>query len=256
MCSLTTRVTLQIMTLNPEIRKWFEERQRRLNVVKTTHTPSGQTIDWIPIESQSPIKIAPPPPTPNLPPSINKESLARFELEDTAIEHGPAGTVPVLRKNLSILHDFRSINEYLSKRPNADPNPQGYWHIGSSQEAGPGGFQGCEAVINLWDPRIDNSNDHSLAQCFIGNYDDPEPLGSPPQTIEVGWTVDQRLNGDIQPHLFTFYTNNGYKVQGNNQGGYNQDVDGWVQIDSNIQPGAVVLPVALWAIHRDNMSFI
>ena len=38
------------------------------------------------------------------------------------------------------------------------------------------------------------------------------------------------------PHLFVFYTTNGYLKYGNNIGGYNRDVDGWVQYDGSIHP--------------------
>jgi hypothetical protein len=96
--------------LNPEILKWFEERRGRLKVIKTTRTPSGQMIDWIPIESQSPTKIATPPPTPRLP-YINKGWAISFELDDPTLERGPTGTVPVLRKNLSVLHETSSLND-------------------------------------------------------------------------------------------------------------------------------------------------
>jgi hypothetical protein len=42
---------------------YFEERQKRLRVVKTTYTPQGQVLDWIPVESQHPRgEIASPPP--------------------------------------------------------------------------------------------------------------------------------------------------------------------------------------------------
>jgi hypothetical protein len=44
------------------------------------------------------------------------------------------------------------------------------------------------------------------------------------------------------PHLFTFYTTNGYGDSGDNKGGYNQDVDGWVQHDGSIYPGATSSP--------------
>jgi hypothetical protein len=44
--------------------------------------------------------------------------------------------------------------------------------------------------------------------------------------------------GDWVPHLFVYYTANGYSEDGDNKGGYNQDVDGWVQYDSSIYPGA------------------
>ena len=49
--------------LNPELAKCLETRQHALKIVKTTTTPSGQTIDWVPIESQHPDgEVATPPP--------------------------------------------------------------------------------------------------------------------------------------------------------------------------------------------------
>jgi hypothetical protein len=44
-----------------EIREYLRSRRERLNVVKTTRTPNGQVLDWIPIESQVRGKIATPP---------------------------------------------------------------------------------------------------------------------------------------------------------------------------------------------------
>ena len=38
--------------LNPELENWFNARQKALNIVHTTTTPAGRTIDWVPIESQ------------------------------------------------------------------------------------------------------------------------------------------------------------------------------------------------------------
>jgi hypothetical protein len=49
--------------LNPSLVDWLKGRQASLKIVKTTTTPSGQTIDWVPIESQNPSgKIATAPP--------------------------------------------------------------------------------------------------------------------------------------------------------------------------------------------------
>jgi hypothetical protein len=40
--------------LNPELSQWLETRQSLLKIIKTTTTPSGQMLDWIPVESQLP----------------------------------------------------------------------------------------------------------------------------------------------------------------------------------------------------------
>jgi hypothetical protein len=61
------------------------------------------------------------------------------------------------------------------------------------------------------------------------------------QSLEAGWIVYQNLNGDWVPHLFTYYTTNGYSEDGDGLGGYNQDVLGWRQYDSNIFPGALIV---------------
>ena len=54
--------------LNPELHQWLDARQKSLTIVKTTKTPSGQFLDWVPVKSQMPGgKIAAPPPARFLP---------------------------------------------------------------------------------------------------------------------------------------------------------------------------------------------
>jgi hypothetical protein len=57
------------------------------------------------------------------------------------------------------------------------------------------------------------------------------------QSLEAGWTVDHSLNGDSFPHIFSFYTTNGYTAEGNNIGGYNRLQSGWIQYNASIFPG-------------------
>jgi hypothetical protein len=235
-----------VPSLNPEISKWFHARQSQLKAVKTTRTPSGQILDWVPIESQyTHGKIATAPPPLPLPPTGRDLAAVRFELHGDNAERGPAGTVPILRKSLAALHETRSLKEYLSKRGGslvnrsrrnkspADPVAGGYFHVISGQSTNQ--LYGCEGWLNVWNPYVETSTDHSIMQCGLQNYDNPQL-----QSLEAGWTVDQSLNGDWLSHLFTYYTTNGYSQEGDNLGGYNTDVDGWVQYNSNVYPGAVL----------------
>lgn len=67
-----------------EIRDYFENRHKRLEIVATTRTPSGQLLDWVPIESQLKSgKIATPPPDRDIviPRGKRRAALAKFELE-------------------------------------------------------------------------------------------------------------------------------------------------------------------------------
>jgi hypothetical protein len=95
------------------IRAYFEEQLKRREIVATTTTRSGQTIDWIRRESQvEGGRIATPPnldvrasapgqsrnPYLDLNPGLRRPELtARTELLIDERAHGPAGTVPVVR---------------------------------------------------------------------------------------------------------------------------------------------------------------
>ena len=237
---------------SPEIVDYFQARQARLKPVHTTRTASGQTLDWVPIESQLAArgKIATPPPPRSVTPVPDTHAI-EFELLKPQADRGPPGTVPILRKNLAALHDTRTLAEHLSKkggarinphRPSpgpADPNPFGFFHAQSEQSIN---CLGCETWLNVWQPYVETSVDHSIMQLGMQNYDRPLL-----QSLEAGWTCDHSLNGDWSPHLFTFYTTNQYTKEGDNIGGYNSEVDGWVQVSSNIYPGIGLAPVSTYA---------
>jgi hypothetical protein len=243
------------VTLNPELSKWLDARQSALKIVKTTITPSGQTLDWIPIESQDPAgKIASPPPNTSMPVRAEDPEkpvmAASFELDDPNVERGPAGTVPVVRPDLSQLTRTIAVKDHLNKsgslRANknrrniapTDPNPAGYYHGTDGQYVK---CYGCDLYLNVWDPVINNPPgtgvDHSILQVWLQNYDKPKT-----QSVEGGWTVDQSLNGDTFPHIFTYYTTNGYVPDGDNLGGYNQVHKGWQQYSSPSTTGTVMFP--------------
>jgi len=246
--------------LNPELLQWLASRQKALKISKTTTTPSGQTLDWVPIESQvaAGAKIASAPPTTLLP--VRTEDAQRpvklvgFELDDPKVERGPAGTVPILRPDLSrltktvALKDFHLkpggllVNKHRPNKQPSDPDPAGFFHDVDNQN---GTFYGWEGNLNVWDPSINipaaPGADHSILQVWIQNHAKPKL-----HSLESGWTVDQSLNGDTHPHLFTYYTNNGYTADGNNQGGYNTEFTGWVQYSPTLYPGILLTPVSTW----------
>ena len=84
--------------IDENIIKYHKERLGRLPIVKTTRTPSGQILDWIPRESQCPQgRIATPPPSKKHTTQVAgvHAMAATFEMNDLRIERGPAGTVPL-----------------------------------------------------------------------------------------------------------------------------------------------------------------
>lgn len=236
-----------------EIIRYFEERYLRREIVKTTRTPSGQIIDWVPIESQCRSgRIARPPANaPRLVAGTEPAThLTRFELERKDAERGPSGTVPMLRRDFSKLHTDRSLADYLSKHgrarkrlvPLANGFPFVEPEIGGHAYALTGQTIHCfggEGNLSAWDPYTQSSNDFSLMQTGLANNE-----SGTLETAEGGWQVFQDLYGDWAAHLFVFYTTNGYSQEGDNIGGYNQDVDGWVQVDNTIFPGTTSSPTS------------
>lgn len=164
--------------------EYFERSRKRLQIVATTRTPSGQILDWIPRESQVTVGgIAAPPPLLSARVARGKRHAesARFELEQHASARGPAGTVPVLRKDFTKIHVRRSLRDYLSKRrgrrhlSNRSPNgifappPEengSHRYAESSQRT----FNfGGEGHISVYDPYTETSDDFSLMQIGIVN---------------------------------------------------------------------------------------
>jgi Neprosin len=233
-----------------ELVRHFESRIGRRPILATTRTPSGQTLDWVPVESQvSGGAIATPPPLPEspAPPPDEAIALASFELEDQRVARGPEGSVPIVRKDLAKVAKAVPIVRYMAKR-----SPDGRHQ--SNQEHGPlppdprGSFIHCtsgqgtscwggDGVLNVWAPSTETFEDHSVMQMGSRILNEPQT-----QAVEAGWIVCQQLNGDGLPHLFTYYTTNGYGAGADNVGGYNLEFDGWVQYDPSIYPGALIAP--------------
>jgi Neprosin len=232
-----------------ELIEYFEERVARLNVVETTKTSSGQILDWIDMRAQHPEgRIANPPPPPRSDAARQRgrpTKMARFELQDQGSRLGPEGTVPVLRIDLKKLRFNKTLDDFLSKhghrtvtrdyngQPLEQPEVGGPHDYGATAESV--NCQGGEGFISLFDPYTAHSDEFSLSQ--IGLETNREVGGR--QTVEAGWQEFRDKYGDWIPHLFVFYTTNGYSKAGDNLGGYNQEVKGWVQYSRSVYPGAI-----------------
>ena len=227
------------------LRAHFIERQAELPIVATTQTASGQRIDWIERQSQGAIAAAPPAFQVPAPAPERQAALTGFGL----IEQ-PAGMpddlVPLLRREPDAFPTGRTLHQILSKGgspllldrraiwpvPPEENSPHDYAYTGQYVA----NF-GCETFISANEPFTWYHDEFSLAQLGLSH-------GSPAglQTIEVGWQSYKDLYGDRLPHLFVYYTTNGYTKHGDNIGGYNRDVKGWVQVSSTIFPGTTSAP--------------
>jgi hypothetical protein len=231
----------------------FEKRRRALDVVATTKLPDGQVIDWVPRESQVRGGVIAAPPDENVVLSLRGSRRARLAepaLARRDARHGPEGTVPIARPVLTQIPAV-SLSQYLSKYGydvvTADldngvsielPEDGSSSHLYAASAQFDIAF-GCEGWLSIHPTWVEWSNEFSLMQTALSNNE-----SGVKQTLEVGWQVYKQLYGDWIPHLFIFYTTNGYKEQGNNKGGYNTDVTGWVQYDNLIFPKTTFAPLS------------
>jgi Neprosin len=229
-----------------EIRQHFRDRYARRHVIARTTTPSGQELDWIPAESQVSGALAEPPelkPPRHLRDKQRPAAPVPFEVAKSNADVGPPGTVPVLLKPIDKIRPVGNLQDYLAKGPRqkrfTPPDDSG---LARARAAKPDHKYahakqwvtnfGTQGTINTWYPYVQWSNEFSLGQLWLVGGS-----GDGLQTCEVGAQTFYDIYGDWHPHLFIFYTTNNYTESGDNLGGYNRDVDGWVQRSTQVFPG-------------------
>jgi hypothetical protein len=239
---------------------YFSKRQQRYKIVLTTKTKSGQIIDWIKPESQVPGgKIATPPTKKSmeitkhkstlenaylnsaLPKQLKalerKERQARTEIQLDKAAMGPKGTVPIVRFNVdSYLKENpaylpKDPREIISKVPPPDPASNDRYYAVWQRYADNYGSLGR---INIWNTAGPVGGETSIAQVAVIR-------GSPMQAIEAGKIEHSAFAPSKRPTFFTYFRTNG-TASGDWVAGYNNLVDGWIQVSGSVAPGMSLVP--------------
>ncbi|KAI3816699.1 hypothetical protein L1987_16403 [Smallanthus sonchifolius] len=72
---------------------------------------------------------------------------------------------------------------------------------------------GTKATLNVWNPKVQDSNELSLAQIWIvGCHSDDANTLEDINTIEAGWHVHPELYGGTNTRLFIFWTGTQYEI--------------------------------------------
>jgi hypothetical protein len=104
---------------------YLKDHLGRLDIRATTVTPSGQTIDWIPLHSQGEICAPPPLPKPHKPDPRRPAKPTKTELQLEGVERGPEGTVPLVRPDFRAADFSVPVAEFWVKRPVPLPAKEG-----------------------------------------------------------------------------------------------------------------------------------
>ncbi|KAL3615873.1 hypothetical protein CASFOL_040167 [Castilleja foliolosa] len=168
----------------------------------------------------------------------------------------PEDTIPIRRTKKEDVLRASSVKRYGKKKrksilqPNsADPdlvNQSGHQHAIAYVEGNT--YYGAKATINVWEPKIQQSNEFSLSQIWVlgGSY------GEDLNSIEAGWQVSPDLYGDNNTRLFTYWTSDAYQATGC----YNLLCSGFIQVNSAIAMGASISPVSSYRSPQYDISIL
>ncbi|KAF2705489.1 hypothetical protein K504DRAFT_387988 [Pleomassaria siparia CBS 279.74] len=195
-------------------------------------------IDWVVPESQLSNGVIATPPAPPIDiQSTSNISIPLLIVQKSAIESGPEGTVPRPRAAATSILKRPPPSGNIDAKPKSKRAAGDHWYASTSQLVD--NFGG-RAAFNIWKAFTQSDGDFSLIQSAVIRENVPKPGNNAQlvvQTVEAGWI---NYPGQIRdPHIFTFFTTDGYGSFADNTGGWNSDVRGWVQYDSVIYPGYV-----------------
>jgi hypothetical protein len=249
---------------------YFNKRQKRYEVVATTTTRSGQIIDWIKPETQVPGGRLATPPTEgamevrkakttrdnpylntDLPEQLKAlkryEGQAKTELQLDKAARGPKGTVPVVRFDIDAYlkehPDYlpKDPRELISKIPPPAPASNDRYYAVWQRFADNYGSLGR---INIWNTSGPVDGETSIAQVAVIR-------GTPMQAIEAGKIEYSVLASSKRPVFFTYFRTNG-TASGDWVAGYNNLVDGWIQVSGSVAPGMSLIP---WESATDGSQY-
>lgn len=246
----------QVNQLAEMVTTYFEDRRKALNPLATTTTPLGMVLDWIDPKSQVANGQLPTvPPLDGMAEGFDPLKGILTELQMSPSAWGPAGTVPIARPNIAELlgnaWKCKSVSDVVSKYGSStdttqppieprgwesSPNSSFAHHYGVTRQRVVS--HGTSAVLSV--PRgtyVMRADEFTLSQFAV-----TAKSGSSLETIEGGWQLYPTVYADPHFHLFIFFTTNGYTKFGNRQGGYNDTVDGFVQVSSRVYPRDILTP--------------
>ncbi|KAI3826920.1 hypothetical protein L1987_00980 [Smallanthus sonchifolius] len=178
--------------------------------VKSIKSPDGDIIDCVHISRQ---------------PAFNHPALKNHTIKWHSNGKCPKGTVPIIRTKKD---DPLRANSVKKSSFVAQPSSVDYVHLGhelrpidtfSSMQVPytRGQFYGAKATLNVWNPKVQEGDEFSLAQLWILGGSDSDM-----NTIEAGWQS-------------TSYDHDGC---------YNHDCPGFMQTNNEIALGGTISPTS------------
>ncbi|KAM7267043.1 hypothetical protein ACFE04_009209 [Oxalis oulophora] len=155
----------------------------------------------------------------------------------------PDGTVPIKRtKKSDVLKEFSFIETNLST--NGKQFSQVAYEEAVAYVHG-GKYFGAKGNMDVWNPRV-QKDELSKSIISISASNNANKIVD---SIEVGWHVNPRMNGDFETRDFHAWTNNGFKTVC-----YNLQCGGFVQVSKKVAAGGVSTPYSTYGTAPISMN--
>ncbi|XP_017420883.1 uncharacterized protein LOC108330827 [Vigna angularis] len=155
----------------------------------------------------------------------------------------PQGTIPIRRIVKEDLLRAASLDSFGQKFPQHNDNSTGQedGYVPPTRSSAfllTVGFNyiGAQADINVWNPKVAQTNEFTTAQIWLKNSNGPYF-----SSVESGWTVNPKLYGDFATRLFAYWTRDSYR----STGCFDLTCSGFVQT-GQVALGASIGPVSLF----------
>ncbi|KAM7267688.1 hypothetical protein ACFE04_009854 [Oxalis oulophora] len=244
-------LTTPLASSNPKQNKDIFKQLKRLNkpYVKSIKSSDGDIIDCVKLTDQPAfdhplLKNH----TIQLSPTFDLEWKQSKQIDEEPVtqlwqlsESCSDGTVPIKRiKKSDLLRKLSFANKNLST------NAKKISHV-SYEEAVAyvygGKYFGARGKMDVWNPRVHKDELSKSIISISGSNKANKIIDS----IEVGWHVNPRMNGDFETRSFVSWTNNGYKTVC-----YNMQVNcpGFVQVTKDLTIGVVLKPYSTYGNNK------
>ncbi|KAK7352521.1 hypothetical protein VNO80_17943 [Phaseolus coccineus] len=169
----------------------------------------------------------------------NTEEGLKLEIFQTWQKSGscPKGTIPIRRIVKEDLLRVASLDNFGRKPPqlyeNSTDQENGYVPENRSSAyllAVGYNYIGAQADINLWNPKVAQTNEFTTAQIWLKNNNGPYF-----ESVESGWTVNPKLYGDGATRFFAYWTRDSYR----STGCFDLTCSGFVQIGQVVLGGTI-----------------
>jgi len=176
-------------------------------------------------------------------PSPELQKIIKYVKQDTTSSSCPNGSIETKLPTREQIVAIGSLEKFLSKHLDATknslspspiimpPSTSGHYYaiIGSNVNS-----IAAQTTFNIWQPSVRSDiNNFSLSQLWIAGG---TAGTSSSQTVEVGWQVYPLLYQDNLPHLFIYFTADGY----NSTGCYNLTCGAFVQTSNILTIGGAL----------------